>query len=300
MDSTFVFTPSRLIGLLFHSAVILILGGGSGLAIVQAVNQQVGTYFVLFLLLAVFLFAPIPFLIYRGYALIRASYKLDRDGLHLRWGLRAEDIPLVDVAWVRWAANLPVRLPLPRPSWPGSLRGTANTDELGAIEYMASDQRNLLLVATSGRVFAISPQDPQAFLDAFKSAFEMGSLSPIPASSVLPAVYLTQVWSDRAARVVLAAGFVLAGLLFVLVSLLIPVRSSTSLGFYPGGAPLPGVPSIQLLLLPVLSVFFYLVDFLVGLFFFRWKPYRPLAFLVWGSSLLTTLLLVIATVLILL
>jgi hypothetical protein len=52
-----------------------------------------------------------------------------------------------------------------------------------------------------------------------------------------------------------------------------------------------------MLLLPVMSVFFYVTDFLLGLFFFRRAArieseaitWQTLAYLLWGSSILTTI-----------
>jgi hypothetical protein len=156
---------------------------------------------------------------------------------------------------------------------------------------MAAGRPGLLLIATPNKIFAISPENPQAFLNAFQEAFEMGSLLRIPAQSVLPAAYLAQVWGDRAARWMLAAAVLLALLLFVGVSLAIPGREQVSLGFYPDGRALPPGPAAQLLLLPVLGLLFFIIDLVSGLFFYRRPEYRTLGYLMWGSSIATSVLL---------
>lgn len=293
MSETYAFYPPRRRGLLFHGGILLALGGMSALAFYLGLNQQGGTFFAPFLILALLLFAPIPWVVYRALALSRASYRLERDGLRLHWGMRAEDIPLPDVEWVRRPNNLATRVPLPRLRWPGALLGLVNTRDLGPVEYIAAETERMLLIATPRRVYAISPADPEAFLRAFQRTLEMGSLTPISSVSVLPAAYLAQIWADKVTRALLAAGFVLNLLLLVGVSLVIPGRVSTSLGFYPDGAPLPEVPSTQLLLLPILGAFMYVVDLATGLFFYRREDQRQIAYMIWGSAPVSAALLII-------
>ena len=165
---------------------------------------------------------------------------------------------------------------------------------MGPTEYLASTTENLLLVATPKRVYAISPEDPDTFLNSFQRSLELGSLTPLSSISVLPAAYLARVWSNIAARVLLVSGFVLNLLLFMGVSLLIPSRETVSLGFYPTGAPLPAGPAAQMLLLPILGTFIYLTDLTAGMFFFRRQKYYLIAYLAWGSSVVTATLFILA------
>ncbi len=269
MSDLFSFQPPRRRGLLFHGGAILALAATSAISFLLGLEQTVGIYIVLLLLLSLILFAPLPVIIYRGYALLRASYHLEREGLRLRWGLRAEDIPLPDIEWIRRASDLPKDLPLPRLIWPGAIRGTVQVRDFGPVEYLASSRETLLLVATQRRVYAISPEDPDQFLRAFQQAFEMGSLEPISSVSVLPVAYLSQVWADRRARYTILVGFLLTLLLFASAGLVIPGRGTISIGFYPNGQPLPPVPSEQIILLPILGAFILLTDFAAGLFFYR-------------------------------
>lgn len=292
MSEAISFRPPRRRGLMFHITFIVVLGGASALTFLSGMNQKVGTYFVLLLLISLLLFAPLPWIIYRAYSLMRASYQLERDGLRLRWGLRAEDIPLTEIEWVRRASDLAANLSIPRLSFPGAVLGMVRTADLGPVEYMASSMRTLVLIATPRRIYAISPEDPETFLHSFQRSLEMGSLLPISPVSVLPAAYLSLVWSDVAARGMLSTGFLLTLLLFVGVSLIIPGRVSTSLGFYPSGAPLPSGPASQLLLLPILGSFTFVVDLATGLFFYRRENSRLISYIVWGSSILTALLLI--------
>jgi hypothetical protein len=294
-----VFIPPRQRGLIAHSAAAALLALLSAGCLVVGLAQEVGGNFIVLLTLSLVFFVPLPLFLYRTYSLLRATYAVERDGLRLRWGLRAEDIPLPEIEWVRPASELGYSLPLPLLHWPGAIRGVVNVRDLGAVEFMASDVRTLLLVATPARIFAISPEDQGGFLKAFRRTIEMGSLQPLPSLSIQPTAYLVRIWRDEAARVMLIAGLVVVLMLFVSVSLAVPGRQSISLGYSPDGNPLPPVPSSQMLLLPVLAAFCYTTDLVAGLFFYRRSNWQPIAYLLWGSGVAAPVLLLVAAFLLL-
>jgi membrane protein YdbS with pleckstrin-like domain len=88
------FPPPRRTGVIVQIVLALVLGAAVGIALWNATLIQAGLYFVFLLLLSLILLFPLGISIYRAYALLQARYSLERDGLRLRWGLRAEDIPL--------------------------------------------------------------------------------------------------------------------------------------------------------------------------------------------------------------
>lgn len=294
MAETYEFVPPRRWGLILHYLTALVLLMVCGTVFWNTIQQAAGLTFVLLLLLSLALVVPMLAAIYRAYSLLQASYLLERDGLRLRWGLRAEDIPLPDVEWVRPASDLQIRLPRPFLSLPGSLLGEVNVPGLGLVEYMASDSRTMLLVATRHKIYAISPSDPLAFVTAFQRVIEMGSISPIQPVSTVPAAFLQSVWANRAVRILWIASLVLLAALFASVILLIPARTSINLGFTPGGLPVePGPPEL-LLLLPVLGTLTFILDLLGGLYFYRHVSQRPVAYLLWAANVVTPVLLLAA------
>jgi hypothetical protein len=177
--------------------------------------------------------------------------------------------------------------------------GLRKVDELGEVEFLASDGASMLLIAAPHKVYAVSPEDTRGFMRAFQDAIELGSLSPLPAYSAEPAAFARRVWDDRIARGFLIAGLVLTVVLLVLVSLAVPGRAEVSLGFNSQGLPLEPVPGQQLLLLPVLGIFAFVADLFIGLFFYRRETERPVAFVLWISSAVTPVLLILATLFIL-
>jgi Bacterial PH domain len=251
------FPPAKRFGLIVHGITILTLAAVSAWGFWNLARTQMGPMFVNYLLTGVLSFAPIPFLAYRAYALLRADYYIDRDSLAMLWGLRVEDIPLSDVEWVRPASDLTHPLSLPHLRLPGAILGTRRHADLGLVEFIASDSRNIILVATAKRVFAISPK-------------------------------------DALVRFIWVSGLLLNIGLIIWVGLLIPSLGQISLGFSPFGTPLEPVPSIRLILLPLLSGLLFIAGWLAGLYFYRWDRQRMLSTVIWISSAFSALLFLVA------
>jgi hypothetical protein len=291
VNEEFTFYPTRQARIVFHLIAIaaLTLGGAWGLW--QAVHSSVGPTFLLFLLPFLVALPLVPFLIYRLNNLENASYTLERDSLRLRWGLRIEAIPMILVQWIRPASDLQGSLRLPRLRWPGAVLGTRQlSGGKTMIEYFASQSRDLLVIATPGRLFAISPANPNDFLRAYQHFTELGSLLPPAPQSVHPTILVTRLWQARPARYLILTGAALSLGLLVWTSLAIPGREQVSLGFLPNGAARSPIPSIRLMLLPILNSFAYLVNLFSGLVFFRRAEARPLAYLLWSASIFVSIL----------
>jgi Protein of unknown function (DUF2679). len=288
------FPPARRLGLVLHAVIIILLALASSWGFLNLTRAEVGPMFVSYMLIGFLAFAPIPFFGYRAYALMRADYYIDRDSLAMLWGLRIEDIPLTDIEWVRPASDLTRPLLLPRFRLPGAVLGTRRHPDLGLVEFIASSSRNLILIATSKRIFAISPQNAAGLVQTFARATEMGSLMPTEAKSVYPSFIITQAWESPVARFLWMSGLLLNLGLIVWVGILVPSLSQIPFGFNPLGAPNETASSTQLILLPLVSGLMFVTGVTAGLYFYRWERQRPLAFIVWVSSTLCAFLFLMA------
>lgn len=288
------YPPPKQFGLLFHTLLVLALGGLAGWGIWNLTYTEVGPNFVIFLLDALLALVPLPLFLYRAYALMRADYILDRDSLELRWGLRDEDIPLTDIEWLRPASDLATPLRLPWLPLPGAVLGMRRHPDLGVVEFLAANSKSLLLVATSKRVYAISPTNAARFAQTFARTIEMGSLLPAEAKSVYPSFIFSRAWGNPLARFLWLAGLFLNVGLAIWVMLTIPTLNQVSLGFASTGAALPPSPASQLILLPIISSFLFLTGLFAGMYFYRWETHRVLALILWASSALSGLLFLLA------
>src|SRR5215208_2484514 len=288
------FPPAKQLGLTLHGAILLLLASASIWGFANLTNAPVGPMFVSYLLIGLIAFAPIPFLGYRAYSLFKADYYIDRDSLAILWGLRIEDIPLTDIEWVRPATDLTSPLMLPRLRLPGAVLGTRRHPDLGAVEFIASSARNLILIATSKHVFAISPRDAASLVRTFARATELGSLSPAEPKSVYPSFVITQAWESPLARFLWMTGILLNLGLVAWVGLLIPSVSQVPFGFNPFGVANVTAPSVRLILLPLISALMFVTGLFTGLYLYRWERERPLAFIIWLSSTLCAVLFLMA------
>jgi hypothetical protein len=257
------------------------------LLFVLALDTELGPLFLIYLLAALFLAVPLPFVIYRFSAFVQGRYVVARDGLRLNWGLRVEDIPIDQIEWVRLAEDLLIPLILPRLRWPGALVGATQHQDAGRVEFLAADAESLVVIGTYKHVFAISPDDPQRFVHTFDQMIELGSLAPLRPYSSYPDFLLADVWRGRAAQLLLVPALVLSLALFIWVSLLVPIYDLIPLGYGPSGAPVDPVPAANLFLLPVVNLLLLLSAFALSLYFFRQRKDHPLTWVLWGSSLLT-------------
>lgn len=298
MSESLVFYPAKKAGLAIHIALAFLLAGGGGVLLWLAFQQPGGGFLTLYLFAALLLVALLAVIAYRAYALLHASYTIERDGLSLRWGLRREDIPLTELEWIRPVDDLATQIKNPAFSMPGAYLGMVNHPDLGKVEFMASSHRSLVIIESFNHVFALSPEKPEEFMRAFNRTLEMGSISPIEPYSSEPAEFIQNVFQNRFARMALIASLLLTLTLVVLTSLLIPTRQILSMGIDAAGNALEPVNSTRLLILPLLGSLAFVLNVVVGLFFFRHEDQRPVSYAIWAAAIITPLLLIVATLVI--
>lgn len=290
MPTSLQFDPPRRRGTGLHVSAALLVLVVAGMLFGLALAQPPGVLGILLLVAGSLVSLVLPFLFYRLYCLHKSGYWISRDGLRLRWGLRAVDLPydtIVDVA--RWA-ELEAPPALPRAIWPGSVLGQVQDAELGRVEYMASDKTRLVLLGTAERVYVLSPEKDQQFVAALKRESLRGSLRPLKARSAAPSFVVVEAWAESLPRRLMAIGAGLALALLLLVGVVAPGLPGINLGFAGDGSPLPAITGSQLLLLPGLNLLFYVGNLLLGLLFFREPGGESISVLLWGSSLLTSAL----------
>jgi len=276
--------------MIFHGYTLFVLGLIGAYGLWQASLAESGPGFLVYLLVAIVALSFIPGLIYRMVALQRARYVLARDGISLLWGLRREEIPIDRVQWLGAAEQYRQTPSKPPLRMPGAVLGVQTQADGTRVEYLAARDTNLVLVVTGERTYAISPANTTEFLQTFRRLAEYGSLAPIESMSDYPTFLLARSWADRPARVLLLLSTLLAVGLILWVSLSIPTHPQISLRLSADGSPTELIPGVRLLLLAVLNTFFFATDLLMGLFFYRKETTRSLAYLMWSSSALASLL----------
>lgn len=276
------------IGLLFGLALL------STALFLLASRTPLGPLFLLYLLGAVTAAAPIPVLAYRIYSLSRSGYRIERDGIHLVWGFRVEDIPMSEIEWVEYAEDLIVPLVKPRMIWPGAVVGKTSQEGLGELEFMASEEQEMVMIGTGQRVYVISPGSAGSFVRAYRKYYELGALSQFSAYSNYPSFLFVDIWQNNITRVLLLVTMIFSLALFVWVGLVIPTLETVSLGFSVEGLPLPPVSPGQLFLLPSINILMVAANYLMSLYFFRRSSNHPMVYWLWSVNAVTALLFLLA------
>jgi hypothetical protein len=265
------------------------------LTFLQAFQQTSRGLLFLNLVVGAILLVPMALIAYRLYALIRASYEIDREKIRIHWGLRTEEIPLPEVEWVRPLDELGETLRSPLFSMPGAYLGSVKSPNLGEVEFMASEKSGAVVVAGEAIMVVISPENTSEFVRAFQDAAEMGSLTPPVALSAHPGAYVFQVSKDRLALGLLIGLTFATVALSILNALLVTGKTTLSMGFAADGSLLPPVPASYLLLLPVLGLIIYSSDVAAGLYFFPRGNKRYASYGLWGAGIVSILLLIAAS-----
>ncbi len=286
MTERYIFHPPRKKGSVFHILIIAASTGFGIWGIWQTANAEVAPQLLIYLTPILLFLLLVPFLIYRFYALHRSQYVLERDGLTLKWGWRTETIPMDQIEWVHRAENLdtPIKLPLIR--WPGSVVGRRWFTRGPTIEFLAARGDPLVVIAGDEGYYAISPLKTDAFIDTYHHLTELGSLNPLHSQDTRPTFLITQLWKQRLNLIITLAGLGLVLSLYLWTLFVIANRDDISLGFSPQGTPHQPLPSIRLILLPILYTISYIGNLVIGLFLYRRERNRRLAYFLWGSSVI--------------
>ncbi len=287
--------------MVFQATIILALLGLSAWGLWQASEASVGPVFLFYLSPALISIGLVPIITYRLYALRSARYLMQRDGVQLTWGWRTEDIPMNTIEWVLPSSELSYRLRLPWLYWPGAVHrlspcpwrkargipglplqgvGVDRRRQTASLPYHRKTRRPFYRHSRVLWRWAASRRSPHAL-------FTRDFCSPACGKR-------------RAARYLLLGGLLLNLVTLILVILAAPSGEQITLGFGAGREP---VPAVRLLLLPVISGLFFLVDFFLGLFLFRrtesqttahpitgtiWMiPGRTIAYLLWSSAVVS-------------
>jgi hypothetical protein len=290
-----IYHPSRLLGIALGVIWIGLLSAASAFGIWKLTSAGISTITILWIFLPLLGFLGSLLVGYRLFGLISASYRLDRDGFAMRWGLAREQIPLSEIRAAVVGNELSTNI---RPTlglwWPGCVVGKQTVDQLGEVEFFSSNLGDglVLLTLTNGGALAISPSNAVNFQQAFIDATRLGSLERLARESTRPDFVFAHLWEDRLARALILAGLLISIALLGFLSAVGPnLPSQVPFGFDPLGFPDPLAPPGRLLLLPLVGGLIWLIDLIVGLLTYRTTANRVVAYAVWASSIATAILL---------
>ena len=259
-ERSFSYAPARGKGLLFLFPLCAGLIALEVFLFLRFDISQVGLQFFLLLIALLLIGVPLLFLLYRLFSLIFSEYRLERDGLHIQWGLRTEVIPLNAIEWIRFPGEMTDDVPWSVLPMPGAYLGTVKVDEHLTYEFLASDMNKMLFLGTPRCTYAISPRNPSR-----------------------PGNWLIEAWQSKAGRISVLSSLVFLITLYIYVGTQFRVGETISLSFSPSGEPLESISSVNMLVVPLGATFIWLLGSIMGLLLFQRPENRRTGEIVWGA-----------------
>lgn len=232
-------------------------------------------------------------LLYRIWAAFSLEYWLDRDALHIHWASNRLSIPLPAIEQMVRDGEVP--LGRSWRSWPAPfVRRLADTNGKSWELFAARPPGQSLWVQTADALFAISPAEPEKFLDALQTYHRLGPSHSLTISREHPRLCAIPVLADGLSRGLLLAGLV--GVLLLVATLFFNYASLPELLIFHysvTGLPDSIRPKNSLFLLPAMGLIVYLVNGVAGLWMVC-RQQRMGAHLLWGSTLSVQILSLLA------
>ncbi len=269
---------------------ITIILGMDGLLLSWLIKASIRPQEISFLsyLVGLIVLLSLPILAVLAYQVVSCltlRYHLDRNGIVVRWAGNEQIIPIRDIQQIvlgHELKNPPVRRRGLR--WPGHERGEGMVPGVGRTRFLATQPLpGQLLLVTPGLAFAISPRDPERFLQGFAARQELGP-NRLLGRELRQAGWLTwPVWTDETAWMLLGAAVVINLALFGYLSARFPgLDFQLPLHFNNLGQADRIGTKIELFALPIIGLIVLGTNLILGLALYRRE--RAGAYLLWGAA----------------
>jgi hypothetical protein len=280
------FSIGGLIGLLVIGVIIGVDGLLLNFLIGESIReQQIG--FVTFLMALVVLLS-IPVLLvatYHTLGLVTLRYRLDRNGVFVRWFGSEQIIPIRDIQRIVSGGELGGVVVRRRGlRWPGHERGTGQVPGIGRTRFLASQPlAGQLLLVTPGSAFGISPRDPDGFLKAFEARKDLGPNRLLERELHHAGWHTWPLWTDSTAWTLLGAAAVInLGLFGYLAASFPGLDFQLPLHFNRLGQADRIGTKMELFALPIIGLIILAANVGLGLILYRRE--RAGSYLLWGAA----------------
>jgi len=252
----------------------------------ESIPEQQISFFTFVMGILVLLSVPVLLLaLYHTVSLLTLHYRLDRNGVSVRWFGSSQVIPIRDIQRIIDGGALGGVVVRRRGlHWPGNERGVGMVPGIGRTRFLASQPlAGQLLLVTPGSAFGISPQDPAGFLKAFEARQELGP-NRLLEQEVRHARWLTwPLWKDSTAWTLLgAAGVINLGLFGYLTAVFPGLDFQLPLHFNSLGQADRIGTKMELFALPIIGLIILGTNLALGMLLYRRE--RAGSYLLWGAA----------------
>jgi hypothetical protein len=224
-------------------------------------------------------------LIYQTLNWASLRYRLDRNGVTVRWFGAKQIIPIRNIQRIVQGQELGDTVVRRRGlHWPGHERGMGLVPGIGRTYFFATRPLSeQLLLITPGRAYGISPSDPEEFLKGFAARREMGPNRLLEQEIHRDRWLTLPLWKDQTAWVLLSAALVVNLGLFGYLCVRFPgLDFQLPLHFNSLGQPDRIGTKMELFALPIIGLIILSTNVTLGLALYRRE--RAGSYLLWGAA----------------
>ena len=285
------FSPPKGKSLAINGVVTAILIAVILFLLISGSMSVQGWLSILFIGVGLLLLIPLALAIYRIITIATTVYSLNRDTLEVKWGLRRELIPMREIAWIHPVSDFETPLPLGFTLVKGSYYGERTVNGLGKTLFVATAPDQMVLIKLSEAYLVISPEEITSFIESWKQFSQLGSLQQIEPESENLRMLWRRLMDDILAKRLLLG--VAISFLVLLVSTAIIVGLLQQVVW----VSMEPVPSPRLFLLPLISLFFNVLNILTGLFLYlQERTSKTVVYLILGWSILINVIMTLAMI----
>ncbi len=232
--------------------------------------------------------------LYGAVLAFQLHYYLSRNGLVIRWGLAQQRIPVDSIQAIVPGDALPAAPTFIGLNVAGLRLGWGKLADYGRVKYHTTAAwAESLFVITPQQTYAISPNRPEEFLQAWQTRQSLGPTQNWSAGRQWGWPFNYPILTDRLTwwllGLALLAGLALLG---YLSSIFAGLPRSLPIHFDAFGLPDRIADKSALFTLPTLGLVALILDTLLGILVYRWE--KVAAYLLWGSGLALQLCLWVA------
>jgi hypothetical protein len=248
-------------------------------------TQQIGLGLFLMGTVVLLSIPALLILAYQTLSCLTLRYHVDRNGVVVRWAGTKQIIPIRSIQQVVSGEKLGKKVVQRRGlRWPGHVRGEGMVPGIGLTRFLSTRPlTGQLLLVTPGMAFGISPNDLEAFRQAFEARQDLGP-NRLLQQELIPAGWSTwRIWTDQTAWALLGAAVLVNLGLFGFLAIRFPnLDIQLPLHFNSLGQPDRIGTKMELFTLPIIGLIILGTNLVLGLALY--KRERAGSYLLWGSA----------------
>lgn len=193
--------PDKRAGLLWGLGLLAVLVAVEASLLRSIVGAPVDMWLYLRALLFTAVLPLLAFLAYGYYGLANLTYRIERNGIAIRWGAGTDMVPRDEIVEIVPFAALCKRLTAGI-GWPGYRIGDAQVAGAGRVRlYTTRPPEQSLAIRTRTRTYVISPANVEGFLADYRTRRQLGPIAQWAQERHLPRLFRLSIWRDRAAGI---------------------------------------------------------------------------------------------------